>query len=80
MQRNDDAVVTTDRERAELLNKYISSVCVHDDDNNPLMLAALRDGNSIDTVEYSACNVMRAMRKLKPNLSSWPDSFSSATH
>jgi len=70
MQINDGTVVTSDRERAELLNKYFSSVCVRDDDNNPpLKRAALRDGNSINTVVLSAGNVMRAMRKLKHNLS-----------
>jgi len=35
----------------------------------------VRNGNSIDTVVFSAGNVMRAMRKLLPNLSSDPDGF-----
>jgi len=39
------------------------------------MRAALRDGHSIDTVVFSAGNVMRAKRKLKPNLSSGHDGF-----
>ena len=53
MQRDDGIVVTSDRERAEQLIQYFSSVVqsyIHDDDNNPpLKRAALRDGNSIDS-------------------------------
>jgi len=42
-------VVKSDQERAELLNKFLSSVFVCDDDNNPpLKCAALRKGNSIN--------------------------------
>jgi len=33
--RVDVALVTSDRERAELLNKYFGSVCLREDDNNP---------------------------------------------
>jgi len=76
MQRDDGTEVTSDWERAELLNKYFSSVSVRDNDNNPpLKRAALRNGNSIDTVVFTAGNAMRTMRKLKPNLSSGPDGF-----
>jgi hypothetical protein len=76
IQRDDGTVVTSDRERAELLNKYFSSVCVHDDGKNPPSKRdTLRNGNLMDTAVFSADKVIHAMRKLKPNLSNGPDGF-----
>ena len=69
---NDGNIVSSDSEKASLLNSYFASVGVVDDGLIPCC-----DGMNteciLDTVEFSASNVMTALGKLKGNLSSGPD-------
>jgi len=69
---NDGNIVSSDSEKTSLLNSYFASVGVIDDGLIPCC-----DGMNaeciLDTVEFSASNVMTALGKLKGNLSSGPD-------
>jgi len=68
--------VTSDSERAELLNNYFCSVCTHDDGISPGYVCDKRAADTcIDCVTFSRANIQRAMNKLKAYLARGIDGF-----
>ena len=62
-----------DCDKAEMFNKYYASVGVVDDGTSPLCSNILENNLKLDNVLFTEENVMRAMGKLKSNLSCGPD-------
>jgi len=66
--------VTNDTDRANLLNEYFCSVSVPD--NGIVLNFSDKSGSGkLDSVVFSRNVVMKAIKKLKPNLSAGPDGY-----
>ena len=68
----DGLVITADEMKANMFNSYFASVSIVDDGTRPISLQT-KPSIVLDTVVFDECNVLSAIRKLKPNLSSGPD-------
>ena len=69
---DDGKLVTNDLYKSELLNKYFASVGVTD---NGIMPSVVYDtpSNKLNSIIFTKASVLKAMKKLKYNLSSGPD-------
>ena len=70
---NTGKLVTDDKQRADMLNSYFSSVGNQDNGTMPDMKCQVESGVHLDSVYFDCTAVMKAMSKLKPNLASGPD-------
>ena len=68
-------VITSDADRANLLNDYFASVCTADNGDNPHFERVVPPETKIETVEFSPEAVYAAIRKMKAGGSSGPDGF-----
>jgi len=69
-------VITSDIDRANLLNEYFASVGTVDNGVNPPLPRAVPPNAQLDSVNFTPDNVYSAMQKLKLGGSSGPDGFS----
>jgi len=71
----DDAgrLITDDKQRADMLNKFFSSVGGQDDGNIPSMKSRVESGIHLNSVHFDCAAVMKALNRLKPSLASGPD-------
>ena len=67
--------MTSDKDRAGVLNDYFASVCTKDDGSTSLMSSRVQEGKAIDSVTFSPASVKKAIKKLKRNSASGPDGF-----
>ena len=74
---NDDNgnVVTSDIDRANLLNDYFTSMCTDDDGNKPPFERIVPDDSNLESVEFTPEIVHAAIKKLKLAGASGPDGF-----
>ena len=74
---NDDNgdVVTSDIDRANLLNDYFTSMCTDDDGNKPPFERIVPDDSNLESVEFTPEIVYAAIKKLKVAGASGPDGF-----
>ena len=68
-------LVTGDEQRADMLNTYFSSVCKNDNGNLPNIDKRVDDNVRLEFVHFDHAAVTKAMKKLKPNQASGPDSL-----
>jgi len=65
--------VTTDTDKAELLNQYFGSVCTKDDGQLPYFKQIVPDGVKLNSVDFSINAVLRVLKKLKTKSAPSPD-------
>ena len=70
---NADKLITDDKQRADMLNQFFGSVGSQDDGNIPDMKSRVENGVHLDSVRFDCAAVMKALKKLKPNLAAGPD-------
>jgi len=75
LKESDGSIVTDDRDRADLFNRYYCSICTHDDGTLPVFPSRTAAGQQIDNIVFSSSNVDRAIKKLKPNNASGVDNI-----
>ena len=65
--------VSSDEQRANMWNKYFSSVCTEDNGTSPSIDRAVPDGVFIDNIAFTPFKVAMAIKRLKAGKSStWP--------
>jgi len=64
-------------EKANLFNKYFSSVCTVDDASKPVIEPRTVDNIRSDSVMFNVDNVRKVLSSLKPSTSSGPDGIRS---
>ena len=69
---DDGLVVTSDVKKADMFNEYFASVGVADNGKS-LQNVQVVACKTLESVTFNEHNILFAMRKLKPNLSSGPD-------
>ena len=60
-------LVTSDKDRAAVLNDYFASICTKDDGSTSLMSSRVQEDTAIDNVTFSPTSVKNAIEKLKRN-------------
>jgi len=65
--------VTTDTDKAELLNQYFGSVCMKDDGQLPYFKQIVPDDVKLNSVDFSISAVLRVLKKLKTKTAPGPD-------
>jgi len=65
--------VTTDTNKAELLNQYFGPVCTKDDGQLPYFNQATPDDVKLNSVDFSINAVLRVLKKLKTKSAPGPD-------
>ena len=73
LRNNQGEIITSDKQRADLLNDHFGSVCTVDDGNIPPFDHVVPDTVSLDVINFTPEKVIAAIKKLKPNKSSGPD-------
>ena len=73
LRSKDGTMIVDDKQRADLLNEYFSSVCTVDDNRLPVIDHINPTSVQIDSVIFTPLKVAAAIKKLKPNQSSGPD-------
>ena len=73
IRNNDGKLVSGDKQRADTLNTYFSSVCKKDNGDLPNIEQRVDDDVRLEFVHFDQAAVMKAMKKLKPNQASGPD-------
>jgi hypothetical protein len=68
-------LITSDKDRAGVLNEYFTSVCTKDNGLTCPMSSKVQENTFIDNITFSPTAVMNAIKKLKPNNASGPDGF-----
>ena len=68
-------LVTSDKDRARVLNEYFASVCTKDNGSTSPMSSKVHEDTFIDNITFSPTAVINAIKKLKPNSASGPDGF-----
>jgi len=71
---NSGSIVTSNSDKADVLNAYYASVCITDNGYMPTC-PSLTFTETIETVDFHETGVIAAINKLKPNLSSGPDNI-----
>jgi hypothetical protein len=69
------SVVTSDAEKAELLNNYFVSIGTVDDGACPHVTAAVSPGVSIESITFGASEILRELKALDPKGSAGPDGY-----
>lgn len=72
---NDGQHVTSDIDKAELLNSYFSSVGVQDNGVYPEFKRRVADDIKLDTVNFSPAALLKICKKLKPKATSDPNGY-----
>ena len=67
--------VSSDEQRANMLNKYFSSVCTEDNGTSPSIVRAVPDEVFIDNIAFTPFKVAMAIKRLKAGKSSGPDGY-----
>jgi hypothetical protein len=73
LRNNQGEVITSDEQRANLLNDHFGSVCTVDDGNIPSFDRVVPDAVSLDVINFTPEKVVAAIINLKPSKSSGPD-------
>ena len=71
---NSGSIVTSNSDKADVLNAYYASVCITDNGYMPTC-PSLTFTETIETVDFHETGVIAAINKLKPNLSPGPDNI-----
>lgn len=69
----DNEPVNDDLSKAQLLNKFFASVSVPDNGIMPTVIEDIKIDSKLESVTFTRDKVLKAMKKLKSNLSSGPD-------
>ncbi len=75
LRNSENAIITDDEQRANLLNEFFSSVCTIDNGIKPALNRAVANDVKIDSVTFTPAKVLHAIRKLKSSKSSGPDGY-----
>jgi len=73
----DGEVAVTDKDKAELLNSFFSSVCTVDNGSTPPATSAITQGNHVSSVLFDDFKVLKAARRIKTKskFSAGPDGY-----
>jgi len=73
---NDDGdIVTSDIDRANLLNDYFASMCTTDDGSKPAFDRVVEDDCNLDSIDFTPGRIYSVIRKLKASGAAGPDGF-----
>jgi len=78
LKTSDGNSVSTDAEKAEILNEYFCSVCTQDNGQNPPFESQIADGEAgITTISFEDTKLIAAVRRIKTKVvtSSGPDGY-----
>jgi len=75
LKNNDGEHVTSDIDKAELLNSYFSSVSVKDNGQDPEFKRRVAGNVKLDTVNFSPTVLLKICKKLKPKLTNDPNGY-----
>ena len=67
--------VTNDKEKANLFNNYYGSVCTTDNGDIPTVNKIVPDNVALYDIDFNRNDVLRTLKKIKPNESSGPDNL-----
>ena len=71
----DDVHITDDHQKATLMNEYFSSVFTTDDGKTPYFAKQVNDSQSLNFVEFSYVEVIKAIKTLQSKTSRTPDGY-----
>jgi len=77
---DDGNAVTSDTDKAELLNQYFGSVCTIDDCQLPRLKQVVPDDVKFNSVDFSVNAVLRVLKKLKTKSAPGPDKLPSVLY
>lgn len=69
--------VIDDKQRANMLNKYFSSVCTVDDGKKPVFASSVANDAPLSDITFTSAKVACILRKLKASKSAGPDGYPS---
>jgi len=72
--------VTSDTDKAELLNQYFGSVCTTDDGQLPYFKQIVPDDVKLNSVDFSKGAVLKVLKKLKTKSAPGPDKLPSVLY
>jgi hypothetical protein len=75
LRNSENAIVTDDEQRANLLNEFFGSVCTVDNGIKPALNRDVANDVKIDSVTFTPAKVLHTVKKLKSSKSSGPDGY-----